>query len=122
MRIVQFFIIFLFALLSCSNLLAEENPFQVTLDTKITPLSDVEAQGGEIEIFEAHFRIIGDFKIFDDIPLKASIGGNHYVIEDEVTAILIPDSLKSRGLRLTTRFPLPFDDYDRFYLGRAFGH
>jgi len=100
-----------------STLFAEEKPFEVVFTSKLTPFADIKSKSGDFEFFEVDIRIKKDFTIFDDIPLETSIGGNHYITEDDDTTVSFPHGFKSRGLHLTTSLPLNFVNDERWRLG-----
>jgi len=98
------------------NIALAEEKIQIDVKTKFAPSADVESRSGEVRVFETHIRISTHFVAFDEIPIKASIGGNHYFISDDLS-FKFPASLKSRGLHVDAHIPLPIEEEGQYFFG-----
>ena len=91
-----------------------QNPFSVDFYTRYVPKTDVKDQDGKLTWTKISLRL-GYHHDFDNgIPLKFTIGPDHYIFEDTSSSAVVPDEVKSRGIRLGTELPFAADGQFRF--------
>ena len=112
-----FLIVFVFLFFQISILHAEnENPFFVALKGRYMPASDAKGQSGDITMGKIGLRIGYKKEAEDGKMFYATIGPDHYIVDDN-TAANIPSDIKSRGIRIGKDFDLPLVEDNRYLFG-----
>jgi hypothetical protein len=93
-----------------------ESPSTVALRSWHIYGSDSGATAGKISITETEFDYAYKFKAFGELPVEMSVGVTHIDV-DEDDPVEISSRLESRRLGLSTKFPAPFIEDDRFFMG-----
>ena len=78
--------------------------------------SDIETTGGDIDITSSGFDLTYQFKAAGQLPVDISLEVGHKDINAD-TPVDLPSHLESRRLGLSTKFPAPFIEDDRFLMG-----
>jgi len=78
--------------------------------------SDIDATSSDIHITETSFDYTYKFKAFNELPVEVSLGVIHTDI-DEDDPVDIPSHLESRRFGISTKFPAPLIEDDRFFMG-----
>lgn len=76
----------------------------------------VQSQAGEFSVARAGVNLKKQYKVKDVLPVEFSFALEHYMIHDD-TSVDLPASLESKGASLGTKFPMPFVEDDRFFIG-----
>ncbi len=77
---------------------------------------DIKATDGDIAITSADFDLTYKFKVARELPVDISFDVGHKDINAD-TPVDLPSHLESRRLELATKFPAPFIQDDRFFMG-----
>lgn len=112
-----FVILSVFVLVSTGILGAAEEPAgTVSVGTRRVYSSDVDAVSGEVAVTETGFNFTREFKTSAGMPVEYALDVGHIDIEDDVPVDL-PSHLESRSLRAGVKFPVPFIEDDRYFMG-----
>lgn len=94
----------------------EDPDYQYNMDTYVRymPSRSVKSMSGKVEIIESDSQHSYAFKLFDRLPIKLSVEGKYYGINDTVY-VPLPAKLTSMVWDFETALPLFFKDtYVRF--------
>ena len=88
----------------------------VTAKTRHIYDSDVEAQPGEVGLNETALEVEFETKIAQKLPFTFSIGAQHVDIDSSIPTEL-PSHLDGWQIGLGTKFPAPFFDSEKMFMG-----
>ncbi len=91
------------------------NELSVTLKSRHIYESDVSSDSGSISLTESQIGFFKEFKI-DRLPLVTGLKFKHTDINDSVRMPL-PTKLVGQELLLGVKFPAPYLDSDRYFIG-----
>ncbi len=86
------------------------------IQSRHTYSSDIEATDEDIDITSTKFDLTCKFKVAGELPLDISLEVGHKDINAD-TSVDLPSRLESRRLGLSTKFPAPFIQDERFFVG-----
>lgn len=94
----------------------EEGPVTIKADSRYLAKSDVNAMAGEIQIAESSLDLSYAFKMFEQLPVTLSLGLKHTDINEDLP-LELPSRMEGRSFTFSTKFPLPFNDSDQYFIG-----
>lgn len=94
----------------------EELASNVTVQSRHTYSADIEATSGEMDVTETKFDYTHKLKLWDQLPVDASLTVGHMDIHED-DPLEVPSHLESRRLGLSTKFPAPWVGDERFFIG-----
>jgi len=92
------------------------SPWEIAQTQDFVAATDVSDQEGDVSIARTGLRLKKVYKHPVGLPLEVSASADHYLIHDG-TQVDLPPSLQSKGLTVGTKFPMPFMEGRRFFLG-----
>jgi hypothetical protein len=117
MRIIGISIIYFgLMLLLAGATTADDASDTFTFGSRNISSSDVDATSGDITVTETNFSTTHAFKAFGELPVEYSLNVGHIDINDDVPVDL-PSHLESRSLGVGVKFPAPFIEDDRYFMG-----
>lgn len=101
-----------------TSVVVAEDTAEVTATARArhTYTSDVEATGSEIAVTKTEVDGKYAFKLFEELPVEVSLGVGHIDITED-DPLDLPSRLESRRLGLSTKFPAPLIEDDRYFMG-----
>jgi hypothetical protein len=114
----RLYLIFMCFVLGAPCAVMAEDGGEVTAAVRLRHIyaSDIEATDTEIAVTKTEFDGKYELKLFDELPVEVSLGLGHIDIGED-DPVDVPSHLESRRLGLSTKFPAPFIEDDRYFMG-----
>lgn len=91
-------------------------PLVVSQKSRHVLSADVHAQEGRFSIGKTGLTLKKQYTFENGLPVEFSFLLDHYFLDDR-TATDLPASLQSKGVNVGTKFPMPFVEGNRFFVG-----
>lgn len=111
--ILNFFMIMVLSMTQKIGKAQENSHHQLDSFARYVPSRSVEAMPGEIKLIETNAEYSYEFRAFDKLPVKISLGNMYIGIEDTLKDIELPSHLT--GLTTDIETTLPFFNFHQTY-------
>ena len=108
-------IVFLIGLSSISKA-SEQNSFLVTHKTRYIKQSDLKNKSGDFSLSRTSVSLKSAHEFLDTLPVDLSIRLRHFIMNDD-SDVGLPNTLQSRDIKLGIRFPAPYLEMERIFIG-----
>ena len=94
----------------------KEEAFTVKAESRYIDSSTVDDLNGEIQTNESKFKATYGYSLYNLLPVTIGLNIKHTDIKENLEAEY-PSHLEGRSLELGTKFPMPFSDSGKYFMG-----